>query len=283
MTPRGAGATATSIRMKRSQHLGSFLLVEGRDDRLFMESYISSGECKIITANGKSNVLDAVEILEEDGFPGVLGLVDADFDRIESTFTYSCNVVAYETHDLETMLVSSPGLDRILHEFGSNEKLEDLEADVLGALVARAVHVAYLRLVSLRHDLALRFQGLNYSKWIDRTQFTFCIIDLITEVKNRSQRQDLATDELEMKMQSIADENLPLLEMCNGTDLIEILAIGLMRTMGSNSAGIVSAEVLRRSFRLAYSDQMFRSSRLFEDIQEWEADDNSYRIMKLNG
>ena len=280
MRPRRAVAITNSIRMKRSQYLGSFLLLEGRDDRLFMEAYISSEECKIIVVNGNTNVLNVIEILDEDSFTGVLGIVDADFDRIENAFAYSKNVVTYETHDLETMLVSSPALDRLLHEFGNREKLEDFGSDVLEALVARAVLVAYLRLYSLRNGLSLRFLGLNYSKWIDRGQFTFYMRDLITEVKNRSQRHDLSSDELEIEMHSVADENLPSYEMCNGTDLIEILAIGLMRILGSNPPGSVNAEVLRRSLRLAYSDEMFRSSHLFEDIKGWEACDGNYKIIE---
>ena len=277
MRPRSTAAIANSIRMKRSQYLGSFLLVEGRDDRLFMEAYTSPNDCRIIVADGKTNVLDVVDILDEDNFSGVLGLVDADFDRIANAPVYPNNVVMYETHDLETMLISSPALDRILHEFGSSKKIERFGEDVLEALVARAMLVAYLRLYSLRNNMALRFRGLGYNNWIDRAHFTFDIRDLITEVKNKSQRHDLSTDELEIEMRSIADENLPPYEMCNGTDLIEILAIGLTRKFGPRR---VNADVLRRSLRLAYSDDMFGSSHLSKDIRNWETRDGNYIIIK---
>ena len=280
MRPRRAVAIANAVRMKRSQHLGSFLLVEGRDDRLFMEGYISTGECRIVVSDGKANVLNVVNILDEGGFSGVLGLVDADFDRVENTSPNDSNVVMYEAHDLEAMLMASPALDRILHEFGDNGKIEDFGADVPEVIAIRAVLVAYLRLYSLRNDLSLRFRGLNYNKWIDRVQFTFYTRDLIAEVKNRSQRQDLSTDELVIGMQTISDENLPPHEMCNGTDLVEILALGLMRIWGSNSSRKVNAEILKRDLRLAYSDEMFRSSHLFKGIQDWEVHDADYRIMK---
>lgn len=62
---------ANEIRMTRSQYTGAFLIVEGRDDRLFMASFISQSTCTIEVAQGKQNVCDVIEILNEDNFHGV--------------------------------------------------------------------------------------------------------------------------------------------------------------------------------------------------------------------
>jgi len=105
---------ANEIRMTRSQYSGAFLIVEGRDDRLFMASFISHSTCTIEVAQGKQNVCDVIDILDEDNFDGVLGLIDADLDRIEGSQERSQNLVMPECHDLMMMLVSSPSLDRVL-------------------------------------------------------------------------------------------------------------------------------------------------------------------------
>ena len=128
---------ANEIRMRRSQFSGTFLIVEGRDDRLFMENFISQSTCKIEVAEGKQRVCDVIYVLDKDNFDGVLGLIDADFDRIEGVPDRSQNLVMPDSHDLIMMLVNSPALDRVLTEHGSRKKLETFEENVLQALIDR--------------------------------------------------------------------------------------------------------------------------------------------------
>ena len=125
---------ANEIRMRRSQFSGTFLIVEGRDDRLFMEHFISLSTCKIEVAKGKQNVCDVIDILDQDNFDGVLGLIDADFDRIEQIQYKSQNLVMPECHDLIMMLVRSPTLDRTLTELGSLTKACGLQRKHFGCL-----------------------------------------------------------------------------------------------------------------------------------------------------
>ena len=84
---------ANEIRMKRSQHLGAFLVVEGRDDRLFCERYIDD-RCGVVVAGGKEGVLEVIRILDDYGFAGALGMVDPDFDLIEGARFPSLNIVS---------------------------------------------------------------------------------------------------------------------------------------------------------------------------------------------
>lgn len=113
---------ANEIRLKRSQHEGVFLIVEGRDDRLFHEKFVDLDICNITVADGKEKVCEVIDILEKDKFPGVLGIVDSDFDRIESSDIKSPNIIFSDFHDLETMLINSNALDGVLVEYGSKKK-----------------------------------------------------------------------------------------------------------------------------------------------------------------
>ena len=58
--------------MTRTQFSGSFLIVEGRDDRLFMVRFVALETCQIRVAYGKQNVCDTIDILDEDLFSGAL-------------------------------------------------------------------------------------------------------------------------------------------------------------------------------------------------------------------
>lgn len=272
---------ANEIRLTRSQYSGAFLIVEGQDDYQFMVNFISPSTCTIEVARGKQNVCDVIEILEEDNFDGVLGLIDADFDRIEGSLERSHNIVMPECHDLDMMLVSSPALGRILTALGSREKLENFQEDVLKALMERALPVGYLRLHSLRENLNLRFGGLKYSAWIDRSSFVADTTKLIDTVKNHSQRQDLSSSDLAIAIEDLQDSNYDPYEMCNGADVIGILSIGLRGVLGTKDAGEVGEDLLKMSLRLAYSEQHFSSSSLRKDIEKWQRRKHGFQILEV--
>ena len=212
-------------------------------------------------------------------FDGVLGLIDADFDRIEGSPERSQNLIMPECHDLDMMLVSSPALDRILTELGSRDKLETFQEDVLKALMERALPLGYLRLHSLREKLNLRFRDLNYSAWIDRSSFEANTTKLINTVKNHSQRQNLSSSDLAIAIEELQDSNYDPYEMCNGADVIGILSVGLRGILGTKDAGEVGEELLKMALRLAYSEQHFRLSRLKKDIEKWQSQYPEYQIL----
>lgn len=93
MIHRTPDEIVTEIQMRRSQSPPTLLIVEGRDDRLFMEAFISQSTCRIEVAEGKQNVCAVIDILNKDNFSGVLGLIDADLDRIEGSQKRSQNLV----------------------------------------------------------------------------------------------------------------------------------------------------------------------------------------------
>ena len=271
---------ANEIRMRRFQFSGTFLIVEGRDDRLFMERFVSPTTCKIEVADGKQKVCDVIDILDKDDFDGVLGLIDADFDRIEGIPDRSKNLVMPECHDLIVMLVSSPALDRTLTELGSRTKLETFEENVLEALIERALPVGYLRLHSMREKLNLRFRGLIFSAWINHSSFVADTTKLIRTVKNHSQRPDLSSSVLANIIEELHGAKYDPYEICNGTDIIEILSIGLRRVLGNRSAREVESELLKAFLRLAYSEQDFCSSSLKRDIEEWQSQKPEFQVLR---
>ena len=273
---------ANEIRMRRSQFSGTFLIVEGRDDRLFMENFISQSTCKIEVAEGKQRVCDVIYVLDKDNFDGVLGLIDADFDRIEGVPDRSQNLVMPDSHDLIMMLVNSPALDRVLTEHGSRKKLETFEENVLQALIDRGLPVGYLRLHSLRDRLDLRFRGLKFSAWIDRSSFVADTLELIRRVKNHSQRYDLPDSDLEVAIEKLHSSKYDPYEICNGTDVIEILSIGLRGVLGNKKLGEVKSEILKSSLRLAFSEQDFRSSNLRNAIVKWQNQKPGFQVLKDN-
>ena len=272
---RGPDAIANSIRMKRSHHPGCFLIVEGRDDRLFFEQFV---DCAVQVADGKSNVVEVIDILDADSFPGAVGVIDADLDHVEGYSWQSRNLVVLDTYDLEALLIKSRALERVLVELGSSEKIANRHP--LDELIDAAVPIGCLRLHSRRSELTLKFDGMRYAKFVDGDSLQTDVRKLVREVKNRSQRSDLAYDDTVQEILSIRSTvNDPWL-VCCGTDMVEILSIGLRRALGTNNAGAVSPDELRRCLRLAYQWQELTDSQLGRDLREWSERNPGFRVLK---
>ena len=116
---------ANDIRMTRGQYSGSFVLVEGEiSDLKFYSNLIDRDECQIVPAHNKDNALGALEMLERDEVSGVIAIVDANFMDFKVGRRTSPNLFVTDTHDLETMILNSPALEKILIEFGSAMKID---------------------------------------------------------------------------------------------------------------------------------------------------------------
>lgn len=276
-----AAEIASEIQLTRSHHQGSFLIVEGRDDRLFMEAFTSRNTCQIFVARDKQAVLESISVLDGIGFRGALGLVDADFDRVSGVKHTSANIVSYDCHDLESMLIFSPALERVLIEFGSRSKISGRGGNVLSLLVGRAMCIGYLRLHSMLGQHGFRFQGIRCSSWIDRSSFNWSFDELVKAVDNNTTGQSLDAGQLRRNVDTLAGAKYDSREVCVGSDLVDILSLGLRSALGSNNAGVVSGETLRRSLRLGYSIGSLLKSDVGRGIRQWEGNNRPFRVIEM--
>ena len=271
---------ANAIRLKRQVYSGCFLVVEGRDDKLLLKQFVDRAICSVTVVDGKQNVADVVGILEAERFPGVVGIVDADFDHVEGYQWTSDNIIVLGAVDLEALLIRSSALDRVLVELGSARKTAEFGRDVREVLVAAAVWIGCLRLHSLRAGLTLTFQGLKYAQCVDRTSLAIDTDALVREVMNRSQRRDLLHQDIVREISSIRRSLDDHWLVCYGTDMVEILAIALRKALGTNSAKAVEPAVVRRCLRLAFQRDDLDRSGLGRDLQAWAARNSGFHVLR---
>jgi Protein of unknown function (DUF4435) len=262
---------ANEVRLKRTQHAGSFLLVEGPDDSRFYRRFVAPRQCQLVVGFNKENVISAVRILEDSRVDGVLGVVDSDFDALDGTSLPSANLVSCGCHDLEAMLIRSPALDAVLHEHCSPEKLAHFVAES-GApfrewLLGTALPIGYLRWNSLKAGLGLRFEGLNFSNFVDARTLAIERMALLKELRNRSQNWAIPNDQLIANGWPDRPDD-DVWQVCCGHDMVELLTLALRRAVGSQKN--LSTEQIARSLRLAYSRHEFNSSELHEAVACWE-------------
>jgi hypothetical protein len=261
--------------MMRTRFDGSVVIVEGVKDIRVYQRFIDSDHCKLIPGYGKEKTLGALKALEELGEVGVLALVDSDFDRLLER-PAGPSVVRTDGHDLEAQMFGSPALDKVLAEYGSAGKLTDKDARTI---VLRSAEVlGCLRFISQRDGLDLTFEGMTFSRFVDRLSLTVDRRELLLEVGRRSQRPDLHRVGLERQIDDVLGRH-NLLEVCCGHDAVEILGIAFRRLFGSCTTAESAPEALERSLRLAYEHAHFSLTGTYRALRDWENRNELYKVL----
>jgi hypothetical protein len=281
LTPDRIANQLRMIRVNPAYQFCSFLIVEGSTDEKFYKQLVNNEKCQIIIAHLKDNARNVLLILEKDRFLGVLAIVDADFEVLEGSLPASPDLLFTDTHDLETMILRSPALEKVLSEFASKDKCTTFETksgkDLRTILLECGKYLGYLRWISLREDLSLKFEELSFEKFIDKEALTITdILKLIRIIQSKSHNTDrgklhqrpLEDNDIHDKMIQLYDEIHDLWHVCCGHDLICILSFGLRKAIGSTKT--IDPELLESCLRLAYEPTYFFKTRLYAAIQKWE-------------
>ncbi len=285
---------ANDIRMARfARHQGkSFLLVEGETDDSFYQRYVDKENCVIEVTHNKTNLLSVLDILEKANVSGILAIVDADFDILEGRQPASPNLLFTDTHDLETMMLKSPAFEKVLREFGSKQKIskltQDRGKDIREILLECAMPIGYLLWVSQREDLALLFDELDFSKFIDRDELLIDKLKLIGAVKghtftashiNLTRRHMLSSHDTALSLEQIYDHTHDPWHVCSGHDLVALFSIGLCKAIGNYNAQLVKPDMLERILRLAFEFSHFCKTQLYQAILHWEEYNQPYLVL----
>ena len=267
--------------MKRAVRGGPFLIVEGPHDSRFYRRFVVPQVYPLIPAFNKENVIGAVTSLDEVQFSGALGVVDSDFDVLMEIVLPSANLVrGDDSHDLETMLVRSPALDAVLHEFASPDKLDSFEtrngAPFRAWLVEVALCLGYLRWYSVTNGLNLCFDDLHFSRFINLQTLELDRNAMFADIRNQSRNWAITDEELAQAGWP-QDRNDNPWHVCCGHDVVDLLAIALRRAIGSRQQ--LSVEQVASSLRVAYSETQFADSPLRVRIRDWELS-TGFRILR---
>ena len=271
-----SGGLVAEIKMRRTQHGGSFLVVEGKDDRRFWQTR-HHDRCQLIDGGGKNNVVRGLLRLDEIDYRGVLGLVDSNHDHLLGMSLASANLVATDAHDLECLLCRSAALDGVLAEYGDADKVDRFEqqhgADVRTALLERGLVLGRLRWAARRFEPNIGLGHIRLERFVDERTWTLDDEELIRE----------AVSHAAIDAQQLQDEIAQLPDadpwhVVQGHDLIDLLKIGLRRVLGSlsPSKGVKDiAGLLRR----AMPSQDLQSTGLWREIRRWECRNEPFLVL----
>jgi len=269
---RTPGDIVAEIKMSLAAFCGVHLLVEGGADKSFWKlQFNQAAKCELVICGNKTVVISSIIHLDQLALGKILGVIDDDFDSILGISYVSKNLFSTDTHDLETMMVSSKALNNILTELGDSARISRFVASanrsVADTLVDIALVFGRLRLLNARNNWGVDFSKLSPWKYMDQGTWQLDKAKLFTDFANQ-----IGTTPLYVENAVTAEVSTPPWNIIQGHDAINILAIGLRSALATKQ---VSEKDLYRLFRLSYDSAMFQSTALFGKISAWAQSNNA--------
>lgn len=274
---------ANTVRMTRTLHKGAFLIVEGDTDARVYKRFVDETDCKVIPAHNKDNATGVLKILENENFDGILVIVDADLWHLEGIKTNSENLFLTDTHDLETMIISSSEVqEKILSECGSTNKMNQLHHPVIHLVLEATLPIGLFRWIasSSMDNLPLKFRDLQFENFVEIPKLKVDINKLLEEIKANSGEPEIDEKSIKNKIKSLKKENHDPWQVCSGHDMVKILAIGLRSVFGNRKMSKLTADILEQMLRVAYEYSHFQLTQLCQSIENWGKTNPTYKILK---
>jgi hypothetical protein len=273
---------AAQIRLVRQADKRTILVLEGETDARVFERLIDHTACDIEIGFGRKNVIEAMDLLEDEGFAGVVGVADADFDRLIGVQHNLENLCLTDCHDLDLTIFSSPALERYLAEYADPDLLEakyksDFQA-LRKAILVTSLELSFCRLVSERHGFRLYFKDLRHDQYID-LDLSVDVHLLTSEIIGRS-RTRCTVDQLKRLVAVETGANHDLYQVANGHDVAAILGIALRKLLGCRRTVHTWASEIEAGLRLAFDWEAMTNTEIFKCLRVWEADNKPYRIFR---
>lgn len=271
---------AAEVRMERQNHKGAFLLVEGSTDIKRFERVVSEAMCSFVNCFGKPNAAEAIELLYDDGFPGALGMIDADFDRVLGRKLDHEGVVVSDTHDFDLDAATTGVFERYLEEVADKAKIARAGGPrkFLVALLTSIKPLSAMRFANEKHQLGYSLQSLRIDEFFDGSAVDVdAMVNVVSWGKFGGAAEKAA---LKSHIDRYADSNIDLLQATCGHDFCGALGIALRGVAGARKHPQTWQREIEMHFRLAFDLGHFREMAAFGAVSEWEAANEPYRVLR---
>jgi hypothetical protein len=277
---------ASAAAQLRSGRPIAIVLVEGEDDSSFFDHLEISGCCT--SCDGKAGVLRVRELLTDRKIAGVIAIVDADYATLDGAAP--AGIMVTDTHDIETLILSSPALRKVVRECLRGEaaaNVDSLVAELGEALLDAGEPFGCLRWASARGDLGLDFQDLDPCEFLDSDTLSVQVEAVIRWLRDPIRGPVALTDhELSQRVRALRAKGRDRWLVCQGHDLVKLLP-SLLAALLERRGESLSAQRARyrtpasieKDLRLSYEPRFFRKTKLYGTLREWEARNPKYAVL----
>ena len=174
-------------------------------------------------------------------------------------------------------------------------------------LINLALPIAYFKKVKQEQSYSFKFKpspldkkedDLEYTKFIDNVKMVFLgyekLIDAIkhythkymSKEKNDIKRSKISNDlridnQLFIKqITEIENRNLAHLQLCNGHDFTNILAILFMKAIANYDSKTISSQEIENKLVTYYDSSDLKKTNLYYSLKQWEINHESYTILR---
>lgn len=266
--------------ISRGRNELKILAVEGDGDKRFLSQYFDEEDnLEFIPTYGKEILIQVYNKFRDKKFlnkDSYFFCVDLDYDIIHNKLeliqnnNFLCNVYClnsnkYFFNDLESFLVNTSALKKLLSSFDqphSKKDMNDLNGKLEQASRAvgkyRAADFIVMKEQGLRSSV---LDGLVLDNYFDVE--IFCVLDkkLELEIPNWS-KQKLYVDELIEKASELNKTYLQKWELSRGHDITKLLALYLSKKTGKN----ITDKQIENSLRIGCEKAEFEQTPMYKKI-----------------
>lgn len=220
----------------------------------------------------------------------LVAVVDADLDRLLGEVEERPNLIRTDAHDLETTLLSGPALERVLLQVAREALLHSEEQwgePLRGRLFRWAEGLGRLRWLKIRlhPELdALRFKGKEGEPSL-RRKYADCVESGWTPSVERSIRavclacnaHHLLPPRRNLAGEARALGEADLLQLCNGHDLLGLLAAWLMEEGGRHAP---DAGELAELLAVACPADWLARTAMWDGLRRWERENPGSSLLR---
>jgi hypothetical protein len=276
---------ANEISLLRDICRGAVLLVEGADDALLFEKFLSPGDtCRIRIANGKPNALEVLTLLRDRSFgDGVAVLVDADFWHLTNEEPEDADILLTEFHDLEMDMLASDAFGDLVREVVDSASLQrsadPTEPQLRATAITESAKVGALRYLNYEKDWYLDFKSVDITDHVEFNQrMVLSINGYVAELLTSSADGSLEAAVILTLIEDVLRGSPDLYQIVQGHDCIGVLSATLQAGLLKPAWHLSTAETVESCLRLAYTRDHFGRGQLCADIEKWE-DRTGYVIL----
>ncbi len=273
---------AAEVRLFRQKHKGTIVLLEGEGDAKVFDEFINTEYSQSQVSYGKQNAICALQLLEDEGFPGILAIVDADLDRVLGV-TYDCDNLFYcDTHDLDLMLFRSDALRKYLSHCADAALLEKNFGGIdkfRSAILTAILPLAYCRLTNERMKLEMDFKRLRLDQHVDENTLELNGDSAFEEILVGSRAKCELSDLKKMNVHSIGICGDPW-QLAHGHDVCELVGIALRRLVGGRKIPQTWGSEVEKGLRLAFDESAFKKTDIYSKLIVWEGSDARYQLFR---
>lgn len=250
-----------------------FILLEGNTDIKLFRKFFTKDFTDTTGLDGKEKVIQALEILLQEGYTQIIGIKDADFDHLLNIHP-SANLFITDMHDMEMQMLESSALDALLAEYRKTDiESHEIKAKIYPiALVIGCARFFDEKKKHAGEERDLCFDSLKFKNFVQRSngQLVFneaqFLSELLNESKKRKQSLDVTNDTLKAEIESIKSHSHDAKQICSGHDMTKLL--GLVCLQNPNG------EEMEKALRLAYQFTHFQETTLYANLCTWASQQN---------